>query len=68
MSIATSTALRCINGHFIAINISRAGQVLLGFCLLPFTFYLFIFNHQQFRSGRAMNFSPAQSPVRCTSP
>ena len=38
MSIATSTALRCINGHFIAINISRAGQVLLGFCLLPFTF------------------------------
>ena len=29
---------RCINGHFIAINIIRAGQASLGFCLLTFTF------------------------------
>ena len=37
MGIAASAAC-CINGHFIAINISRAGQALLGFCLLTFTF------------------------------
>gem|GEM_PF-7019033 len=28
----------CINRHFIAINISSAGQALLSFCLLTFTF------------------------------
>ena len=38
MGIAASAAGRCINGHFIAINIIRAGQTLLGFCLLTFTF------------------------------
>ena len=38
MGIATSATWRCINGHFIAINISRAGQALLGFCLLTCTF------------------------------
>ena len=38
MGIAASGAGRCINGHFIAINISRAGQASLGFCLLTFSF------------------------------
>jgi len=38
MGIAASAAGRCINGHFIAINFSWAGQALLGFCLLTFTF------------------------------
>ena len=42
MGIATSAAGRCINGHFIDINISRAGQASLGFCLLTFTFLSFI--------------------------
>ena len=38
MGIAASAAWRCINGHFIAINFSRAGQASLGFWLLTFTF------------------------------
>jgi len=38
MGIAASAAGRCINGHFITINFIRAGQALLGFCLLTFTF------------------------------
>ena len=38
IGIAASAAGRCINGHFITINISRAGQALLGFCWLTFTF------------------------------
>ena len=35
---AASVAGRCINGHFIAINMSRAGQASLIFCWLTFTF------------------------------
>ena len=38
MGIAESAACRCINGHFITINIIWAGQASLGFCLLTFTF------------------------------
>ena len=38
VGIAASAAGRCINGHFIAINFSWAGQASLDFCLLTFTF------------------------------
>jgi hypothetical protein len=38
IGFAASLAGRCINGHFIAINISWAGQALLGFYLLTCTF------------------------------
>ena len=38
IGFASSLAGRCINGHFIAINISWAGQASLGFCLLTCTF------------------------------
>jgi hypothetical protein len=33
IGFAASLAGRCINGHFITINISWAGQTSLGFCL-----------------------------------
>jgi hypothetical protein len=32
--------------------------------LLFVNFYFFIFNHQRFRAGQAMNASPAASPAR----
>jgi len=33
--------------------------------LLFVNFYFFIFNHQRFRAGRAMNSTPAAIPERC---
>jgi hypothetical protein len=33
--------------------------------LLFVNFYFFIFIHQRFRAGQAMNASPAASPARC---
>jgi hypothetical protein len=33
--------------------------------LLFVNFYIYIFNQQRLRAGRAMNSSPAASPARC---
>ncbi len=62
MGIAASVAGRCNLRLQFAISSGFGGRNSLG--LLFFNFYFFIFNHQRFRAGQAMNSTPAAIPVR----
>ena len=62
IGIAAKLAGHWSNGHFIAVVLHLGWTNNAG--LLFVNFYFFIFNHQRFRAGQAMNAAPAAIPVR----
>ena len=62
IGIAAKLAGHWSNGHFIAVVLHLGWTFNLE--LLFVNLYYYIFNQQRFRAGRAMNSSPAASPVR----